>query len=179
LTRNGLYLIFFFDNGNVSSKSVYNKICNSSGCDDDCGYSYGFSWLDPNSSYYINSIKKNESHDLRLLDSIKENINDMPLNQKPTVASFVEVDKILNKVVYGVGIDDEDEKNFGTEENTRVGKIEKKIFNVNDAYQAFKSAIDMPSLISINNTVYLEKNKLGNLHIYQDGRDINYEKYVM
>ena len=39
----------YFDNGNVSSKSIYDKICNTAECDT-CGSDYGFGWLDPEST---------------------------------------------------------------------------------------------------------------------------------
>ena len=164
----------FFDNGNVSSKSIYDKICNTPGCDR-CGSDYGFGWLDPESTYHISSTKKNESHDLRLLDIIKFYFNNIN-KTKPTQSTFTELDNTLNKVLYGVGIKGKDYKIFGTKENIVQGKKYNKVFNVNDAYQSFKLAIEMPSLSSLNSSMYKDNNKIGNLHIYQDGRDMNYEK---
>jgi len=37
----------FFDNGNVNSKKIYDKICTVNNCNPQCGANYGFSWLDP------------------------------------------------------------------------------------------------------------------------------------
>jgi hypothetical protein len=163
----------YFDNANVSSKTIYNKLCNTKACGK-CGDNVGFGWLDPNPLYHISSTTKNESHDLRLLNVIK---NSLPLINEsiPKYKSFTELQTILNKVKYGIGISNRGEKIYGTIENTTNGKNVNKIFNVNDAYESLKAAIEMPSLVSLNKTMYVDKNKIGNLHIYEDGRDMHYE----
>jgi hypothetical protein len=163
----------YFNNGNVSSKTIYDKLCNTEECEN-CGEDYGFAWLDPNPMFHISSTQKNESHDLRLLNVIKNEIKEIP-DLKPKDKSFIVIDKILNKVEYGVGIENRGNKMYGTIENTTNGKNSNKIFNVNDAYESLKTAIEMPSLIDLNKKMYTDNNKLGNLHIYEDGRDMLYE----
>jgi hypothetical protein len=104
----------FFDNGNTNSKKVYQKICNTVGCHQ-CGKGAGFDWLDPNPSFFISSTKKNESHDLRLLNIIHKKIDAIG-NKKPTNPTFKQLASIIKKVKYGIGLNDTD-KNYGTEEN--------------------------------------------------------------
>lgn len=85
--------------------------------------------------------------------------------------TFIEVDKIANKVVYDL------EKKYGmygTEENLNISK--NKIYNVNGAYLALKDAIQNPKVIAENKMNYNNvSNLLGVLHVYHDGRPVKYE----
>jgi hypothetical protein len=127
--------------------------------------------------YHISSSKKNESHDLRLLDTVKTGINTtFSIIGKPSSKTFIETNKILNKMVYGVGIKKE-YKTFGTLENLSLS--ESKIYNVNGVYNALKKAVRMPYVSVENQLIYNnDANLLGNLHIYDDGsgRPIKYER---
>ena len=162
----------FFDNGNVNSDKIYKKICSVKECDKDCGAKTGFIWLNPVPPYYmISSSHKNESHDLRLLNLIKTHMNDIFDIHFLDNETFIEVDKIANKVVYDL------EKKYGmygTEENLNISK--NKIYNVNGAYLALKDAIQNPKVIAENKMNYNNvSNLLGVLHVYHDGRPVKYE----
>jgi hypothetical protein len=165
----------FFDNGNLNARKIYNKLCDTKDCDT-CGEDYGFAWLNPKHTYYISSSKKNESHDLRLLYLLDNKLNELYNTEPsfPSEHSFTALSNFTKKVVYGVGIQATDEKEYGTKENTTKGI--NKIYNVTDAYLSLKKYIEKQLLIKENEKRYSNvANKLGDLHIYNDGRPMKYE----
>jgi len=166
----------FFDNGNVNSRKIYDKICTVDKCKPNCGVSSGLGWLDPTPELFISSSQKNESHDLRLGNTIQKNMQQILniVHMKPNEVTFVETDKILNKIAYGSGIHEKAHLEFGTRENLKVS-IKKKIYNVNAVYKAVKEAVGMPSVIAENMKNYSRfSNLLGSFHIYHDGRPMKY-----
>ena len=160
----------FFDNGNVSSNKIYDKICSVKECDPDCGQDVGLAWLDPKPFLTISSSKKNESHDLRLLNTILKTIkNETKLKGK----TFKETEKVLKKVVYGFSLGKED-KEYGTKENLKMPTD--KIYNVNGAYEALKQVVENPDVVTENQQNYSNMaDKLGDLHVYHDGKPMKYE----
>ena len=168
----------FFDNGNLTSRKIYDKICSVSDCEPDCGYQYGLGWLDPIPTITISSSQKNESHDLRLLKLISSDMEKLLdiHHVEPTEDTFVETKKVLKKVVYGVSLP-KDEKSYGTKENLKIASA--KIYNVNGAYLALKSAIQKPKVLEENQKNYNKfSNLLGSFHIYDDGRPMIYEANI-
>jgi hypothetical protein len=166
---------YFVDNDspNTMTKSainIYNKICSIKSCDtrdSNCGYEYGYSTHSPEnppgSFFFISSIKRNMSHDLRLLYEITmkniHNIADRKLKM------------LLRSVQYGF-IDDEHkfelrEQHYGTVENTELGLEYNNINNVIDAHDALKELI--PHFQKSNDEYFKNHTKLGDLHIYADG----------
>lgn len=170
----------FFDNGNLNSRKIYDKICKENDCKPKCGENYGLGWLNPTPFITISSSKKNESHDLRLLKTIAENIEGVQLISRgpvPTEATFVETNKVLKKIVYGVSIKDPQQKQYGTKENLKITKP--KIYNVNGAYLALKEIITKNELIAENDMNYFRPEDLiGTLHIYDDERTMKYDPVV-
>jgi hypothetical protein len=164
----------FFDNGNLNSKKIYDKICTVNECNPNCGQKSGFSWLHPQAYLTISSSQKNESHDLRLLIDIHKYIHDISVILKPTESTFIETNKIINRIAYGVGIHETHDKQYGTRENLKTNN--RKIYNVNGAYKALKDAVLMPDIYAENQINYnIAANLLGHLHIYNDGRPMKYE----
>lgn len=163
----------FFDNENMNSKKIYDKICSVKKCNPNCGENYGFNWLNPIPEFFISSSQKNESHDLRLLSILQSNFRHIfnEVQQKPKNTIFTMTDRLLKKVRYGVGL--KYNKEFGTEENLDID--DKFIYNVNGAYLEFKSAVENKDVILENQSNYTLSNKLGDLHIYDDGRPMVYE----
>jgi hypothetical protein len=169
----------FFDNGNLNSRKIRDKVCKEKACKPGCGRDMGFGWLDPKSFITISSSKKNESHDLRLLNIIAQNMDQLLKihHTKPTEATFVETDKVLNKIVYGVSIREQQNKAYGTKENLKISPS--KIYNVNGAFAALKEVIMKPTVIAENHRNYSRVSDLiGVLHIYHDGRPMNYEPFM-
>jgi hypothetical protein len=167
----------FFDNGNVNSKKIYDKVCTVDKCNPDCGENYGLQWLNPSSDIFISSSQKNESHDLRLGKTVQIVIQNI-LNKahtKPNEATFVETNKILDKIVYGSGIHDKARSMYGTREDLKVSR--KKIYNVTSLYEELKQAVKMPKIYTENQKNYSTvTNVLGTFHIYHDGRPMKFDK---
>ena len=166
----------FFDNGNVNSKKIHKKICETKECNPNCGKYYGFEWLNPTNDVFVSS-EKNESHDLRLLQYLKRDVHELgEMNNKPKEHTFIETEKIINKVVYGVGINKK-YVDFGTKENMTLDNKNKKIYNVHGACSELKKAVEMKSISLENSNNYNDvENKLGILHVYDDGRPMVYEE---
>jgi len=119
------YARSFFNNGKTNSKQVYDMICRTPECNQisPCGDEIGFGWLNPTPWAMISSQVKNESHDLRLLHSLK-------LSHQASQASWGALDTLLSKVVYGQGVSPE-RAQYGTVEH--LSSIPHKIMNVTDA----------------------------------------------
>jgi len=146
---------YFYKDANNSSQSVLDKV-NAA-----CNYNKSFGWLfsDPKKdNYWISSKTGNMSHDLRLLDILKGNGDDVS----------EEMQKILDDVVYRT--------DYGTPEII-VGKNANKIYNVNDAYLRLEEIIKSQDFKDKNDQVFSGKNKLGDLHVYTSGEDMTYIPY--
>ena len=169
----------YFNNGTEYSRQFYNTLCNTRECDPNCGVRVGFSWLDPVESYGISSIKKNESHDLRLLSQLGRMLHSTSL---PGFAFNELQDILLMYTIYGVGLKPGEKPIYGTTENLtpttfNIG-TKTPIYNVTGAYTALKYIIDNPATINQNQYRYAVLQKIGNLHIYEDGRPMNYDKII-
>jgi len=166
----------FFDNDNMSSKNVSVALCRARDCVK-CGEKTGFSWLDRIPYLTISSQKKNESHDLRLLVSVKKILDDVQSMRValPREKGFLELNTMLTKIVYGEGIDDVAEKSYGTTENLLKHADGSKITNVKNAYEYLKNIVLKSEVSNENEARFLNPaNKLGDFHIYEDGRDMQY-----
>jgi uncharacterized HAD superfamily protein len=115
-----------------------------------CGKYSGFDWLGPDKHY--SSQERNMSEDLKLLKFITE--------YKPTYHK--DLLKLINSVVYL----------YDDETPELVGENEKKIFNVNDARRHLEKV--MKKMFFKKNNDYDSVNKLGEMHIYSDGRPMEY-----
>ena len=170
---------FFDDNNGISSKDINSNLCRLPECnnililkdeDDEeieientCGESVGFSWLydEPGNydNHYITSIRRNISHDLRLLIMINKRIKINDTDDKYENKFTETFLKILKMTVY--------QKETGTPE--RMEKIQDKILNVNDAFHIFDRMINTNIAKNINNKYYNNVSENGgNLHIYTD-----------
>jgi len=115
----------------------------------------------------ISASKKNESHDLRLLNTLNRFIRHA--SQLPT---FVELKTIYDKAMYGVGLFGRD-KQYGTREVLDMA-TDQYIYNVNSAFLELKNAISKPDVIQRNIDRYTSEIKLGELHVYNDGQPMKY-----
>jgi hypothetical protein len=175
-----------YDN-NIYNKTpdVYNDLCEESKCNKKpsvCGSEEGFSWLEPGlleSSYFTSSQEKNESQDLRLLHACKKDfLNSVePNGSADEVNVYNELGLKINSTVYGIGIKDENEKQFGTMENLRKG--DKKINNVRDAEMSLENMIlNNKCLMDLNEIWAKSREKFGDMHIYTDGRPTQFIQVV-
>ena len=167
----------FFDNGNTNSKKIYSKICDTRECDH-CGEDFGFEWFEKPATYGISSQQKNESHDLRLLHMLKLRLENEPRKRKPNTPIFIELETMLNKVIYGAGISNPSNKLFGTNEDLRLHPDKSNIANVTDAYEYLKYIIQKPEIVQYNNDLFDITKKMASIfHIYEDGRNMEVDIY--
>ena len=154
----------------INTTQVYNALCATKKCNyhGKCGKNQGFQFITGVQQYFITSQTPNISHDLRLLDDVKYIVNHIP---KTTV--FLK--DLINKVEYGVGISKKGDKPFGTKENKKSG-LPGKISNVDDAYLALLEYITASGMKAKNDVFYMLNTKLGDLHIYDDGRPMRFVK---
>jgi len=152
--------------GAANAKDVYEAVCKEPECGpvDSCGYDKGFAWLEKlepqykAASNWLSSQEKNISHDLRLLNEVKE----------MTVGLLPDFMKTMTDLV-------QYKKQFGTGQILKSG-LPNKINNVQDAADIFKHELLEPEEIEYNEEVYQGQPKLGDLHIYDDGRPMQFTK---
>jgi len=157
----------YFNNGRLNGKTIYDKVCATKKCNPKCGNTKGFNWLNPVPRLAISASKKNESHDLRLLDILQNYVkHTSPLH------TFVELMKVANNVMYGVGLSNK-EKYYGT--NEMLGREnEDTIYNVTSAFIKLKKAISNADVMRENRDMYMPQIKLGELHVYSNGEPMKY-----
>jgi len=175
----------FVRSSNMNSKKIFDTICVEKACNPYCGKNVGFQWFNTDNDLFIASSKKNESHDLRLLNMCRNDVNSIIKKEQKDPAfkikdnlTLLKTDEILQKIEYGVGIEDEKREGYGTIENLG-GKLTDEIVNVNLAYKALKHAVESRDVIT-ENKKYYEKtfSKLGDIHIYDDGRPMVYIRNI-
>jgi len=153
------------DETGVNSKDIYEEICKIKECEPNCGYGSGFSWLTDNynrRSYWISSQRNNKSHDLILLDRVIK-ITKMAKTNK-------DMDKKLKKMLKKLKYDIE----FGTPE--MPNGYPKHLYSVDDAAAMLVDLLMDPAIIEDNDRAYANKTKLGDLHVYNDGRPMRFVK---
>jgi negative regulator of replication initiation len=157
---------FFEDSENESfygsSTKIHHELCKLSECKPNCGKNVGFYWLSPfdrdkTKRYYINSLVRNMSHDLRLFNETKS-------------AHISQHAKDIYQLKKTLKFNAE----YGTKEETDSGISKNRIQNVNDLERKLQELIVNPMNIDHNNAVYASKTKLGDMHVYCDGRPLEY-----
>jgi hypothetical protein len=171
------YLVKIIDYGRCFFKksfSYYDKICAEPRCGDLCGLHKGFTQFhEPHPHLgrvgervfgHANALYKNESHDLRMMYFFynhTQNTKDVSLD-----ADYM---KILKDTIYMISLSMHSRP--GTIED--LGKSD-KIHNVSDACQRWEEYITHPDRVQANETNFVNHTCLGELHIYTDGRDMEY-----
>ena len=156
---------YFYENNVNNSKNIYDLICAIPECHD-CGEDSGFGILAPEefpgSFHYISSQVRNKSHDLRLayilrMEEIKDNdpTSIMPLNRD-----------ILQNIVYA--------NYYGTPE--LENGVSPAIHTVTDMRMALESFISIAKNKTYNDTYNSALTKIGDMHIYEDRRPMEYVK---
>jgi hypothetical protein len=160
---------FFEDSENEhfygSSTKIHHELCKLSDCKPNCGQNVGFYWLRPFARdkpkrHYVSSLLRNMSHDLRLFSILKESIF------AHISAHAKDIYQLTKQVIYMT--------DYGTKEETSSGISNKRIKNVNDLERKLQELIVNPMNIDRNDAVYASKSKLGDMHVYCDGRPLEY-----
>lgn len=153
----------------IESMTFYDILCGSEVCNRDengrCGDEKGFGWLGSD-EYNIDSLKRNKSHDLRLLADIRRQ-----LNNEYDGENSEHMASVFDNLIY--------EGRFGTPElQTELpgSQFSNRINNVEDAHIALKNIIQtIPYFKVDNDRIFSEKTKLGEMHVWVDGtRNVNF-----
>ena len=143
---------------------------------DECKSTKSLSSFSTKSMEYVkmNSAIKNESSDLKLIQFIKDQLKFYP-KMKPEWMTR------MPKIIFGEGLFEHPNPEYdeyfeyhGTEEKEKSG-LPESINNVTDAYMFLKDEVKKPPQISSNDSNYSGMNKLGELHIYDNGDPMRYE----
>lgn len=152
----------------IDSREIYKKICKEPKCEPDGGKDKGFQFMEdnvrfPKKHYWTSSQKRNESHDLRLLNDVyrltSENGTYQDLPEK--------LQDLLVKLTYN--------HMYGTPECEKGFPC---IKNVHDAASTLREIISDPDLKASNDAEYHGKKKLGELHIYCTGPDSKKMEFI-
>ena len=147
-----------------NSRNIHQLLCRAKECQPNCGYDSGFHWLYPRTgaalkqNSYINSSSNNPSHDLRLFAMLGDGLPGMDAH----------LQALFKKVVYGQGVL-KAKSRYGTKPNTKSG-LPQKINNVTDVFKALHELVTDPVEQGSNSYSYRGYEKLGELHIYNDGK---------
>ena len=156
----------FLNNKGLNSVSYYKNICAkeiNTECNikpEVCGDESGYGWLRPKleeDSYYISSTMNNPSHDLRLLNDLKDR---MPWHDEPFKSST----RIRNHMKY-ILLSLEYEDKYGTPPVAGKGDFQ-KTEDVTDAEAFIRRAILDPGQAAANKAYYNGMEKLGDMHVY-------------
>jgi hypothetical protein len=141
---------------------IYDKICSLPECEQ-CGKYSGFDLLNPRKFLTISSQKKNESHDLRLLNSIYQ---EMAFPKEGRTKTLNQLNQLFERVKYGKGIAGSN-KSYGTLEQSKLNLDGSVIENVTDAYFQLMFLITSSSTM-LENGIYSNDDIDGTLHVYDD-----------
>jgi hypothetical protein len=153
------YIVKIIDYGRsyVNGSMVdYKQICRIKECEPNCGYSKGYSWMSPkHHPYSINSSLLNKSHDLRLMNLVKQ-----------AIGISIQLRDIIDRVVYN--------SEYGTPSNPTMG-YPNRINNVMDAERLLRDMVLDPYEIH-QNTLYHDASftKLGDLHVHGILQEMEY-----
>lgn len=157
----------YFSDKTLDSTKIYNEVCATQECGGSaCGVDFGYKLLLPEryagSMHYISSQKKNISSDLRLLHIIKK-------SNYPLLLELKEMLKDLNF--------ENEQTDFGTKEKAHFDS--EKINNVHDAYEGLSYLVHLEKLKKMNDLRYAKLEKIGDLHIYEDGRPMVFKPFYI
>lgn len=179
----------YFESDKMNSPDILKKICKEPECDDKynkkskCGSSYGFQYMNTggqlNNAYYICSAINNPSHDLRLMSILGRRLKELNIKLKNQTHAGIHgmLEYMFENTVYGAGLTVEQNKQYyiyGTKANPKSGITSKdtKVNNVNDAEAVVRDCLDFSA--HWNETAHSQMEKLGDIHVYSDGRPMKY-----
>ena len=150
------------------SKYVYKEVCKIPECKPRCGHNYGFAWFKTNDN--ICSQRPNISQDLRLLYMLHKSGHDFGgsryVNMCNNIETFAEPLHKLCKTV-----------KFNTMYSTPAKKTKgypTAIHNIKDAFYSLSDLVQIVGYMENNQIHYAGKTKLGEMHIYEEPRPLEY-----
>lgn len=169
------YIVKIIDYGRCffpGSPDYYNKLDKDPACKQGDGLLHSFvyfrkSRIHDDYYYYVNPHYKNESHDLRLLKEYARTVN-MSDSIKGRMLEYV---NLFRDIVYENKKYPEKSR-FGTKEDLTH---DDKVRNVTDVEKRLRHWILDNENSRINQRQFKTSNKLGEFHIYSDGKDMEYK----
>jgi hypothetical protein len=164
------YMVKMIDYGRSffpGATNYHASLCQTPDCDPNCGENKGLSWMyqgpAQRNKYFINSLYKNESHDLRLLHycSLQFTRDEKRFAYHVLKVPMIDVFYELNYV-----------DTYGTPED--LHHVHGQINTVSDAEVRFRDLVQQN--VQNNDAHYASSHKIGELHVYTDGRPIRFEK---
>lgn len=146
----------------TTTDDIKANVCAEKACGMLCGKSHGYSFIPPVRNH-IATWKRNISHDLRLLHMIRVELVVVPNSPEAVLKA------LLDKVRY-TGY-------YGTNQQIKT-MLPAGIGNVSDANIALTQLIKSADFKTINDAYGNNYTKSGDLHVYADGRDMNYIPFV-
>ena len=155
------YIVKIIDYGRCYTplnQQYYDKVCETLMCgptkDNICGITKGYQWFNGDAAldkefFYITSLKRNVSHDVRLADEI----NNTFIHSRLT--SINPNENVLGNIVY---------KKYGIKEHEDISNDD-KIYNVTDMHHkllrdlTFSPVIDIDAPMVASIDIYLDKSK--------------------
>jgi hypothetical protein len=166
---------FFNDDSNPgvfgNSQRIFTELCRY--CIK-CGEDNGYAWFEEaKNDYFIHSQQSNVSHDLRLLNEVKNTITAQKRKKRmegTAISDDEELIHFLNLLIY-----DDD---FGTKpiRKTETDYDTDVINNVMDAFEKLNEIILREKFVNYNTTFYETKTKIGEMHIYGD-RPLEFQSF--
>ena len=147
----------------TTTDHIKTNVCAEKACGMLCGKSRGYTLMPP-ASHQITPWKSNVSHDLRLLHMVR-----LSLPPNPPELSARSLRTVLDKVRYI--------SYYGTAQKKQT-MLPAGIGNVSDAEIALKELIQSGYFKVANDNYGANYTKSGDLHVYADGRDMNYIPFV-
>ena len=159
----------YFSLGRFTPKKIHQRLCRIPECNKDgevCGHDSGHTFFytadaDVRRNHYINKLANNQSHDLRLLKELNRTT--------PKVKISPQIDGMLKFLFTKINYNSQ----FGTPQMLASG-LPNNINNVNDAFDVIKRAVITLPISNVYN--YLDK--IGDLNVFDDGRDMEFRERV-
>jgi hypothetical protein len=147
----------------TATATTKTNVCAEKACGGpaNCGNDYGYSLIPP-MNYFIEPWKHNISHDLRLLTIIVNAIHNTA-RVAPDIPMIMQTE--LNKIKYST--------NYGTKQSLNTG-LPARIVNVSDAEVVIRTLLKTPHFKNVNDVYSNAYTKSGDLHVYVDGRNMEY-----
>jgi hypothetical protein len=162
------------------SEEAEKEVCDTDECAPDCGSKHGYYFKNDNfKKIFVETSKKNESHDLRLLNefriSVSEELNRGHHHRTNDSHRWL-YDRLFTKVNYASEFGTPEKLETGIITLSRGGASTVKINNVKDAKTHLQQLLLQRR--EENEQLYANQTKLGDLHVYCDGKNMEYTSVI-
>jgi hypothetical protein len=145
-----------------SESSSASSPLSSSTSSKSCGYYKGYAWFEDGDATFINSKKRNMSHDLRMLNIILDNEENLIYNHNDGTKEEITGQYIKKEEITGQYIKEEEITGQYIKEEEITGQI----VNVTDAHLWFRDILLSKKFIKSNNKQFKYSSELGILEIW-------------